>query len=276
MEQKLLKAKKTKIAPKKDAVAETSIVLVGTYKEKQLAWIKKNGIYNYPVKDGDELTDEACCKVKELWLYADVKSTRHAFAAEFMSKMSRDEFVAAYPTYAKLGKSKNKAYYVFRTTSLDYGPAADGQIVVARAADFGGRSAKVKKAVEQFKADGEFAPLSAYLPSDLAKVPRQQLRVCDSGVQLDFIQIMYPERTFPSVEPLRYIAGAITRHPRNEVAHPQTQDGAPFRLGEFFCGPGGLACGAMSATIENPLFKIEHAWANDYDQQTCDNMKAAA
>jgi len=186
MSQKLLKAKKTKIAPKKDAVMETDVVLVGTYKEKQLAWIKANGVYNYPVKDGDELTDEACAKVKELWLYADVKSTRHAFAAEFMSKMSRDEFVAAYPTYAKLGKPKNKAYYVFKTTLLDYGPAHDGRIVVARTADFGGRSAKVKKAIERFKADGEFAPLAAYLPSDLAKVPRQQLRVCEAAVQLDF------------------------------------------------------------------------------------------
>lgn len=200
---KLLKAKKTKISPKKDAVAETSIVLVGTYKEKQLAWIKKSGVYNYPVKDGDELTDEACGKVKELWLYADVKSTRHAFAAEFMSKMSRDEFVAAYPTYAKLGKSKNKAYYVFKTTPLDYGPTTDGQLVVARAADFGGRSVKVKKAVEQFKADGEFAPLAAYLPSDLAKVPRQQLRVCEAAVQMDFLNMMniIEDEVFPFPAP---------------------------------------------------------------------------
>jgi len=186
MAQKLLKTKKTKIAPKRDAVKETSIVLVGTYKEKQLAWIKKNGVYNYPVKDGDELTDEACGKVKELWLYADVMSTRHAFAAVFVNKMSRDEFVAAYPTYAKLGKSKNKAYYVFKVSPLDYGPAADGSVVIARAADFGGRSVRVKKAVEQFKADGEFAPLGAYLPSDLAQVPHEQLRVCEAAVQMDF------------------------------------------------------------------------------------------
>jgi len=200
MAQKLLKTKKAKITPKKDAVKETSIVLVGTYKEKQLAWIKKNGVYNYPVKDGDELTDEACGKVKELWLYADVKSTRHAFAAEFVEKMSREEFVAAYPTYAKLDmraarsngravapRPPHKAYYVFKTTPLDYGPASDGSIVIARTSDFGGRSAKVKKAIEQFKADGEFAPLAAYLPSDLAKVPRQQLRVCEAAVQMCFV-----------------------------------------------------------------------------------------
>lgn len=43
-----------------------------------------------------------------------------------------------------------------------------------------------------------------------------------------------------------------------------------FRLGEIFCGPGGIAHGAMSARIENKDFRIEHQWANDYDQDTCD------
>lgn len=42
-----------------------------------------------------------------------------------------------------------------------------------------------------------------------------------------------------------------------------------FKLGELFCGPGGLAWGAMHASIENPDFKIVHAWANDYDESTC-------
>lgn len=43
-----------------------------------------------------------------------------------------------------------------------------------------------------------------------------------------------------------------------------------FRLGELFCGPGGLAWGATNADIGNDEFKIVHAWANDYDQSTCD------
>lgn len=42
-----------------------------------------------------------------------------------------------------------------------------------------------------------------------------------------------------------------------------------FRLGELFCGPGGLAWGAMNADIGNPDYKIVHAWANDYDRDTC-------
>ena len=43
-----------------------------------------------------------------------------------------------------------------------------------------------------------------------------------------------------------------------------------FRLGELFCGPGGLAWGAIHADIGDPDFKIVHAWANDYDRATCD------
>lgn len=43
-----------------------------------------------------------------------------------------------------------------------------------------------------------------------------------------------------------------------------------FRLGELFAGPGGLAWGAMHASIQDPRYKIIHAWANDYDKATCD------
>lgn len=42
-----------------------------------------------------------------------------------------------------------------------------------------------------------------------------------------------------------------------------------FRLGELFCGPGGIGYGAINATIGNENFKIVHEWANDYDEDTC-------
>ena len=40
-----------------------------------------------------------------------------------------------------------------------------------------------------------------------------------------------------------------------------------YRLGELFCGPGGLAWGAINADV--PGSRIVHAWANDYDSDTC-------
>ena len=42
---------------------------------------------------------------------------------------------------------------------------------------------------------------------------------------------------------------------------------ATYRLGELFCGPGGLAWGAINADV--PGEKIVHAWATDYDEDTC-------
>lgn len=44
-----------------------------------------------------------------------------------------------------------------------------------------------------------------------------------------------------------------------------------FKYGELFCGPGGLALGAMQSEIEKKgrEYKIVHAWANDYDLDSC-------
>jgi DNA (cytosine-5)-methyltransferase 1 len=42
-----------------------------------------------------------------------------------------------------------------------------------------------------------------------------------------------------------------------------------FRLGELFCGPGGIGYAAITAKIATPDYNILHAWANDYDKDTC-------
>ena len=42
-----------------------------------------------------------------------------------------------------------------------------------------------------------------------------------------------------------------------------------FKLGELFSGPGGIGYGAISAKIEKSSFRISHAWATDYDSDTC-------
>lgn len=46
-----------------------------------------------------------------------------------------------------------------------------------------------------------------------------------------------------------------------------------FRLGELFCGPGGLAEGAMTADIGDRNWKIIHTWANDFDENTCETYR---
>lgn len=46
-----------------------------------------------------------------------------------------------------------------------------------------------------------------------------------------------------------------------------------YRLGELFCGPGGIAWGATNADIGDPSFRIVHQWANDYDANTCETYR---
>lgn len=52
------------------------------------------------------------------------------------------------------------------------------------------------------------------------------------------------------------------------------EDAMPeFRLGELFCGPGGIAYGATTARIKDDSFRIVHAWANDFDSSTCETYR---
>lgn len=45
-----------------------------------------------------------------------------------------------------------------------------------------------------------------------------------------------------------------------------------FRLGELFCGPGGIAIGARDASFvhNGEMFSITHEWANDFEKDTCE------
>ncbi len=53
-----------------------------------------------------------------------------------------------------------------------------------------------------------------------------------------------------------------------------------FRLGELFCGAGGLAWGAFHAGKEQPIeqngerYSISHSWANDLDRSACQTYAA--
>lgn len=46
-----------------------------------------------------------------------------------------------------------------------------------------------------------------------------------------------------------------------------------FKLGELFCGPGGIACGALEAKSNDENYGVVHAWANDYDADTCETYR---
>lgn len=48
-----------------------------------------------------------------------------------------------------------------------------------------------------------------------------------------------------------------------------------FKKGELFCGPGGLTLGAKMAQVEKDgvIYKVEHEWASDYDEDTCETYR---
>jgi DNA (cytosine-5)-methyltransferase 1 len=48
-----------------------------------------------------------------------------------------------------------------------------------------------------------------------------------------------------------------------------------FKLGELFCGAGGLALGAIKSSLQivDHLFNIIPTWANDYDLDSCITYK---
>lgn len=59
---------------------------------------------------------------------------------------------------------------------------------------------------------------------------------------------------------------------QDEGIHDTDDRRLVFRYGELFCGPGGLALGAMRARIRSKgrIFSMQHEWASDYDRDSCD------
>ena len=246
-------------------------VLVGTYKKEpdQLKWIGKRHLYNYPLSAEEaQQTNEGWSKVKELWLYSGPKDKRHIYAAEFAGIKPRKEFLSEHSDYPK-GKGKHGDFYAVFNVKFKYQPTTDEAVAVVRVRDFAKRTPKIARAIEAYQNGEALGCLLDCLPAELAPLTHDQLRVCEAAVQYDFLSMMYPtRRQLPKTAPINY-ADSKCRVDCDIDAMPNTLNGMPYKMGEFFCGPGGLACGALNASIENPNFKIVHAWANDYDQQTC-------
>lgn len=238
-------------------------VLVGTYRKVNADWIVNDKLYNLPLPTGYHF--EQYRKFTHIVLYSDNRAPI-AFTAKVLSVQDRSWLREK--GYRTAIVPHGDLYVIFslgRKVNPDLilsDPVADVFVCSSRYSgridkDFynrplpqcGGRSIpnifeKLRPYVEKWRQAYSFNP-----------------------VQTDFLQVMLPPREFPAVAPLEYAHGAIGQ--AHEAIFPPTFNATPFRLGEFFCGPGGLACGAMSAEIENPHFRITHAWSNDYDQETC-------
>ena len=238
-------------------------ILVGTYRKVNADWIVKDKLYNLPLPTGYHF--EQYQKFTHIVLFSG-NSTPIAYTAKVLSVQDRSWLrergyhTAIVPhgdlyVIFSLGRKVNPNTILSDPTadvfvcSSRYTGRIDKDFYNRPLPQCGGRSVpnifeKLRPYVEKWHEAYSFNP-----------------------VQTDFLQVMFPRQEFPAVAPLEYVNEAIGQ--AQEATLPPTFNAAPFRLGEFFCGPGGLACGAMSATIENPHFKIVHAWSNDYDQETC-------
>lgn len=198
--------KKRNLAPKKDVKpAHKKVVLVGTYKTRQLeSW---PGYYNYPLLKGDDDKETSWRQVNELWLFKGKTEGRY-FAAECLGVKTRDELKKF--GYKAKGKGRSDRYVLFKIAKT-YAPAktsaalaATVEKVIVRIKDFK-TAPKVQKQLKAYleSSDRKDPALAKQLPTILVKVPSDVLRVCEAAVQLDFFCSMKEPNVcvpFPSPE----------------------------------------------------------------------------
>ena len=222
-------------------------VLVGTYKKEQnqLKWIGKHHLYNYPLsaEEAQQPTD-GWGNVKELWLYSGPKDRRHIYAVEFVGIKSRKEFLAEHPDYPKSKKPRWDFYVVFNVKH-QYQPTIEDSVVIVRVSDFVRRTPKIAKVIKAYQAGGGLGSLLDVLPSELAPIASDQLRVCETAVQYCFWDI-------PTLENLR-----------PSVPFPPPEN-SRFTFIDLFAGMGGFRL-AMEAQGGKCVFSSE--W-NKFAQKT--------
>ena len=234
------------VASAKDA---QRCVLVGTYKKQpdQLAWVRKRHLYNYPLSAEEAKSGaEAWHKVKELWLYSGSKDKRHIYTAEFVGIKSRKEFLAEHPDYPKSrGGKKHGDYYAVFCVKHKYQPTIEDSVVLVRASDFK-RTPSVAKAVKAYQAGGELGSLLDILPSELAQLSHDQLRVCEAAVQLDFFSQMEQSTHNVPLAPL-VITVPAKKNLKAELTVDLPHVKKEFTHVDCFSGVGGFCTGLNAA-----------------------------
>ena len=251
------------------ADAAGRIVLVGTYRPENADWIAAKRLYNLPLPKCGRLAFHV--RVGGIVLFAE-GARPLAFKARFKEVADRVRLAALGYSLAAPSKAHGEVYALYEltaeTTPLKLLGRKTAEVYVCSSRCPVVRIDAAFYAKPYPKTGGSSMP--QLFDSLRPYVEKGLTATAFDPVQMEFMTTMFPERKFPETDAIVYVKGAIVRHCQTEKRFPPTEKGKPFRLGEFFCGPGGLACGAMSAKIENPNFRIVHAWANDFDRQTCE------
>ena len=214
---------KKKVNIKEDA-SISRVVLVGTYKGNQLSeW---RGWYCYPVSYDDEIMSADVAKINELWLFKGMADQK-TYKAEFVGIKTRAELKKHYG-YPARGKAHGDRYLLFRTKfKYLFRASAMGTAdkVIIRTADFA-TSPKVRKQLRAYleSADRNNPSFAQLLPSIVLSLPKDNLCVCDSSLQLTIWDLPGLEKERPDV-------------PFPPPEHPK------FTFIDLFAGIGGIRLG---------------------------------
>ena len=176
---------------------DKTVVLIGTYKGNQLE--KWQNYYNYPISDADEITKADAKRIEELWLFKGTTAQK-TFSAKFIGIKTREELINKYD-YPATGKAHSDKYLLFKITPIEY-PSVGDKKVILRTKDF----AASKKVQAQLKAylesdERDLPEIAAKLPEVVNTIPKENLCVCESAIQLSFFEILYAsEAPKPSVD----------------------------------------------------------------------------
>ncbi len=181
-------AKNVKTKKETNAAEESAakkVVLVGTYKGDVLT--KWREWYCYPVRAADKISEADAAKINTLWLFKGAAEQK-SYKAEFVGVKTRAELVRDYG-YPAEGKAHGEKYLLFRKTlayRLADTPPEEAERVFVRTADFA-RSPKVCKQLKAYleSPDRVDPDLAKRLPSIVTKVPRENLCVCETAMQLE-------------------------------------------------------------------------------------------
>lgn len=242
-----------------------NIVLLGTCRPENHAWIQKTGFYNLPLEVGQDPLDFSVFSRVAVY-YGDLPPI--AFEASYCGVVQADWLKRH--GYDIAEEPHGDRYVLFRREKA----LSANDVLKDRDSTFCICSTRLMRIVSPGDwengtpfHEGKSIP-NLYDKIKPYFVKERESRLCGVPArQMDLFAQLFPDRKQTLAPPIHYVGGIGKA---DLTATPGTAGARPYRLGEFFCGPGGLACGAMSARVENPLFRIEHAWANDYDQDTCD------
>ena len=246
------KMEKQKIPEEKQSSAREKrrVVLVGTYKGDQLT--RWRGWYCWPISaddlkccqcenvangqsqlpmpnmgkletgnngNGSTSTLATLSAVAELWLFKGTAEQK-SYKAEFVGIKTREELIRDYGYPAK-GKAHGDRYALFKTEFLyrhKNTPQEEAEAVIVRTRDFA-TSPKVRKQLKAYleSPDRHDPDLAKRLPTILTKLRPEQLRVCQTELQLDLFTwnvavIPTADKLIGSDSPIGMTSAEVLRH----------------------------------------------------------------